>query len=184
MKKSKFIDCLFMIGMTTFLFFAGNYSQQSFQQEKTKDATMKITSAAFDNNRFIPSKYTCDGKNINPPLAFSEIPEGTRSFVLIVDDPDAPAGTWVHWVLYNIPPDVSTIKEDNVSDGLQGKNSFGKSSYGGPCPPSGTHRYYFKLYALNTILPVFDHPDKKAIETAMKNHILAQAELIGLYKRE
>ena len=145
---------------------------------------MKITSPAFENRQLIPSKYTCDGKNINPPLHFSEIPAGTRSFVLIVDDPDAPAGTWIHWIVYNLPPDVTTIQEGAMPDGLQGKNSFGKSSYGGPCPPSGIHRYYFKLYALDVMLPVIDHPDKKAVETAMKNHILAQTELIGLYKRE
>ena len=145
---------------------------------------MKITSTAFENTQLIPPQYTCDGKNINPPLEFSEIPDGTRSFVLIVDDPDAPSGTWVHWVLYNLPVDSNKIQEDSKPAGIQGKNSFGNFSYGGPCPPSGTHRYFFKLYALDTILSTMDHPDKTMIETAMKNHILAQAELIGLYRRK
>ena len=153
-------------------------------KEGTKEPFMKITSSAFENNQFIPSKYTCDGNNINPPLQFSEIPEKTRSLVLIMEDPDAPAGTWVHWVLYNIPAELREIKENAQPQGIQGITSFGNRGYGGPCPPSGKHRYYFKLYALDTVLPVLDKQDKKIIEAKMQNHILIQAELIGIYSRK
>jgi Raf kinase inhibitor-like YbhB/YbcL family protein len=129
---------------------------------------MEITSSAFANNTLIPSKYTCDGENVSPPLAWQDVPEGTESFKLIVDDPDAPSGTWTHWVLYDIPADVKALPEDikQLPAGTKvGPNSWQKNEYGGPCPPSGQHHYHFKLYAL----------DKNS-------HILAKAELIGLYR--
>ncbi len=147
---------------------------------------MKLTSSAFQHQQKIPRKYTCDGENINPPLVFVDVPQATRSLVLIVDDPDAPRGTWVHWVVYNIHPAVREVKEQSVPrDGIEGMTSSGKPGYAGPCPPSGTHRYVFKLYALDAML-VFDRPqrvDKKMVEERMKDHILEQAELVGVYSR-
>ena len=112
---------------------------------------LELTSSAFKNNEMIPSKYTCQGEDINPELEIKNIPDGTKSLVLIVDDPDAPMGTWVHWVVFNIPNTVEKIKENSMP-GVGGINNFGKLNYGGPCPPSGTHRYFFKLYALDTLL--------------------------------
>lgn len=140
---------------------------------------MKITSPAFAHNESIPKKYTCQGEDINPPLTLSDIPQGTVSLTLIHDDPDAPMGTWDHWLIWNIKP-VAEIKENSVP-GTQGKNSWGKSCYGGPCPPSGTHRYFFKLYALDCELALSEGATKSELEAAMANHILAQAELMGLY---
>jgi hypothetical protein len=142
---------------------------------------LTITSSAFENNGKIPAKYTCDGENINPPLHIEGIPDGTRSMVLIVDDPDAPMGIWVHWVVWNIPP-TNTIKENNVP-GIEGLNDFGKHSYGGPCPPSGTHRYFFKVYALDIELDLDTNSRKQDIEKAIQGHVLAQGELVGLYSR-
>lgn len=146
---------------------------------------MKIKSSAFENNEKIPRKYTCQGEDINPPLEFSEIPKETKSLALIMDDPDAPLGTWDHWIIWNIPPETKEIKEGEVPvNAIQGKNSWGKNSYGGPCPPSGTHRYFFKLYALNEILNINENSKKSDLEKAMKGHIIARAELIGLYAKE
>ena len=144
---------------------------------------MKITSPAFENNGNIPSKYTCDGKNVSPPLIFSEISENAKSLVLISDDPDAPVGTWDHWIVFNIPPSTKEITKGTEPKGTAGKNSWGRTGYGGPCPPSGTHRYFFKLYALDTTLDLPAGSTKKQIEEAMQNNILVKAELIGLYKR-
>jgi Raf kinase inhibitor-like YbhB/YbcL family protein len=142
---------------------------------------MKLTSPAFENNGFIPSKYTCQGEDINPALSIEDIPEGTKSLALIVDDPDAPMGTWVHWVVYDIAP-VSRIDEDSIP-GKQGINDFRKKDYGGPCPPSGTHRYFFKIYALDEELGLEEGVNKRGLEKAMQAHILEKAELIGLYKK-
>lgn len=143
---------------------------------------MRLRSSAFENNQLIPSKYTCQGEDVNPPLIIEGTPEGAVSLALIVDDPDAPIGTWVHWVVFDIPLFVS-IKE-NAIPGKQGINDFGKRDYGGPCPPSGTHRYFFKIYALDRELGLKEGLDKDALERAMQGHILAQAELIGLYKKK
>lgn len=142
---------------------------------------MKITSPEFEHNAMIPSQFTCDGEDINPPLIIEDIPPETKSLALIVDDPDAPMGTWVHWVVYDIPV-TNQIQEDSIP-GKQGMNDFRKKDYGGPCPPSGTHRYFFKLYALDQELNLEEGLSKKDLEDAMEGHILAQAELIGLYKR-
>ncbi len=148
-------------------------------------STLKITSPVFKHNDRIPSKYTCDGADINPPLLVENVPDGTKSLSLIVDDPDAPRGTWVHWVVWNIAPDSKEIKEHTVPSGAQqGVNDFRKTSYGGPCPPSGTHRYFFKLYALDVILNIDRGTNKTGLEKAMNGHILGQAELIGLYARK
>jgi Raf kinase inhibitor-like YbhB/YbcL family protein len=148
-------------------------------------STLKITSPVFKHNDRIPSKYTCDGADINPPLLVENVPAGTQSLSLIVDDPDAPRGTWVHWVVWNISPDTKEIKEHTDPSGAQqGINDFRKNSYGGPCPPSGTHRYFFKLYALNVKLNIDRNSNKASLEKAMSGHIIGQAELIGLYARK
>jgi len=149
-----------------------------------KEVQMKISSIAFEQNGQIPKKYTCDGSDVNPPLKFEGVPAEAKSLALIVDDPDAPVGTWVHWVLWNIDPKTSEIKENSVpKSAKQGMNDFRKHDYGGPCPPSGTHRYFFKLYALDITLNLGPNATKGDIESSIKGHILANAELIGLYKR-
>lgn len=144
---------------------------------------MKIISSAFENNSIIPAKYTCDGENINPPLSFLDVSASAKSLALIVDDPDAPMGTFVHWVLFNLDSKVIGIEENSIPQGVAlGKTSVGKTNYVGACPPSGTHRYFFKLYALDTSLNLAD-PDKETLESAMRGHILEKAELVGLYNR-
>lgn len=146
---------------------------------------MKLTSSAFENNQFIPAKYTCDGEDVNPPLNISEVPEEAKSLVLIVDDPDAPMGVWSHWVVWNIDPSVSQIKENETpKGGVEGLNDFKKHSYGGPCPPSGVHHYYFKLYALNKKLDLPVSSEKRDVEKAMEGFVVDKTELIGLYKRK
>ncbi len=145
---------------------------------------MKISSSAFQDNTLIPAKYTCDGQNFNPPLTFDNVPAGSKSLALIMDDPDAPNGTWVHWVVWNIDPKTVEIKEHSVPAGAhQGINDFKRNDYGGPCPPSGTHRYFFKLYALDTMLPLSQRTTKADLENAMHGHIVEKAETIGLYRR-
>ena len=155
---------------------------------------LTITSTAFSPNGAIPALYTCEGKDISPPLAWSGVPAGTRSLALIVDDPDAPDParprmTWVHWVLYNLPPTTPGLAEAIKSGALPSGtregvgDDFGRTGYGGPCPPVGRHRYFHKLYALNTVLPDLKRPDKAALEKAMEGHILAQAVLIGTFQK-
>jgi len=145
---------------------------------------MKLTSPAFSDNGHIPVKFTCQGDDVNPQLDILGVPAGTKSLVLIMDDPDAPMGTWDHWIVFNIPPSTATIEEDSVPAGaVQGRNSWGKSSWGGPCPPSGTHRYMFKLYALDTMLELGPGAVKSDVHKAMSGHVLAQAELTGLYAK-
>ncbi len=142
---------------------------------------MKIKSSAFQHNQLMPGKFTCDGENINPALVIENIPDGTKSLALIMDDPDAVSGTFVHWVVFDMPV-ISEIKENSVP-GKQGNNTAGRKQYYGPCPPSGTHRYFFKVYALDTMLNLNEAVTKAQLEQAMENHILTKAELIGLYKR-
>lgn len=145
---------------------------------------LRLSSKAFHANGMIPSEYTCDGANGNPPLSIRNVPANARTLALIVDDPDAPRGTWVHWVLWNMGPDTTEIPATSVPGGaLQGTNDFGKQNYGGPCPPSGTHRYFFKLYALDISPPLKPGATKGQLEEAMKGHILEKAELVGLYRR-
>jgi len=150
----------------------------------------KIFSSAFKEGELIPSKYTCDGINISPPLNWNNPPKGTKTFALINDDPDAPIGDWVHWIVHNIPADVLELKEEASSKktlpkgAVEGLNDFRKYNYGGPCPPSGTHRYFFKLYALDSSLLLKEGVTKKQLLEAMKGHILAEATLIGKYKRK
>jgi Raf kinase inhibitor-like YbhB/YbcL family protein len=142
---------------------------------------MEIISPEFKHNEFIPKKFTCEGEDISPTLVIEGVPEGTKSLALIVDDPDAPMGTWVHWVVYDILP-LKRIEENSIP-GKQGKNNFGRLNYGGPCPPSGTHRYFFKIYALDTMLNLKEGLSKGALEKAMEGHIIGKAELVGLYKK-
>lgn len=154
-----------------------------------------LTTQAFQPEAAIPSKYTCDGLDISPSITWSNLPEHTKSLALIVDDPDArdpddPKMTnYVHWVLYNIPPTAEGLPENVKSDNLpigtqQGKNDWGKTGYGGPCPPSDNHRYYFKLYALDTILPNLEQPTKAQLEKAINGHIISTTELMGTYTRK
>ncbi len=153
-------------------------------KEETKKG-LTLSSPVFENNGFIPVQYTCDGKDINPTLSIENIPVNAKSLALIVDDPDAPMGTWVHWVLWNIHPDTKEIKENSLPAGAeQGMNDFRKRRYGGPCPPSGTHRYFFRLYALDIMLNVSPASTKADLEKAMRGHIIEQTEVIGLYKRK
>ena len=150
---------------------------------------LKLTSSAFNEGDLIPKLYTCDGKDISPPLAWTGVPGGARSLALICDDPDAPVGIWDHWVLFNMPVNVTSLPEavqkveTPPQGGTQGRNSWGKIGYGGPCPPGGTHRYIFKLYALDTELNLKAGADKKDVEKAMKGHILAETQLMSKYKR-
>lgn len=146
-------------------------------------AALIISSPAFNAGEAIPVRYTCDGNDISPALSFDNIPEQARSLALIVDDPDAPVGTWVHWVVWNIPAQTREIPENSVPNGaIQGKNSWNRNSYGGPCPPSGTHRYYFKCYALDIALTLLPSSTKAELEKAVEGHVLAQGELMGTYK--
>ena len=151
--------------------------------------SMTLNSTAFTQGNSIPARYTCTSEDISPPLSWDAPPAGTQSLALIMDDPDAPAGTWVHWVIYNIPASARGLTENirpdaQLTDGsLQGKNSWGKLGYGGPCPPSGTHRYFFKLYALDTVLELKSGASKSALLAAMEGHILGYTELIGTYHK-
>jgi Raf kinase inhibitor-like YbhB/YbcL family protein len=154
---------------------------------------MILSSPAFAHNGEIPRRYTCQGEDVSVPLAWSDVPAGAKCLVLIVDDPDAPDPkaprmTWVHWVLYDIPPTATGIKEGAKPDELpagtrEGLNDWKRTGYGGPCPPIGRHRYFHKLYALGTVLPDLNKPNKSALDQAMRGHILAQAELIGTYQK-
>lgn len=148
---------------------------------------MKLKSNAFENNERIPSKYTCDGDNVNPQLSISEVPKNAKSLVLIMDDPDAikPAGkVWDHWIVFNIPSEAKEIPEAQEPQGVQGITSFGGLGYGGPCPPDAEHRYIFKLYALDTELSLNEGITKVEVETAMQGHIIEKTELIGRYERQ
>ena len=155
--------------------------------------TMKLTSTAFKNDASIPSRYTCDGANVSPPLAFATVPAGTKSLALIVTDPDAPdpkapKTTWVHWIVYDLPGDATGLREAVPAKGLpagalEGTNDWGRTGYGGPCPPIGRHRYVHTLYALDTVLADLDKPTRAKLLAAMEGHVLAKTELIGTYQR-
>lgn len=150
---------------------------------------MEITSTAFAAGGMIPELHTCDGRDVSPPLAWREVPAGTKSLALIADDPDAPRKTWVHWVIFNMPPADGGLPEAvpterTLADGArQGTNDFGRIGYGGPCPPGGTHRYFFRLYALDSVLDLPAGAPKEALLKAMAGHMLAEAELMGRYRR-
>ncbi len=159
-------------------------------EKQEENMEIKIQSNAFKHEGMIPSKYTCDGEDISPQLSWGDVPEQTQSLALISDDPDAPMGTWVHWVVFNMPPDKTSLQENfpkdkKMQDGtIQGITSFKKNGYGGPCPPSGTHRYYFKLYALDKKLDLGPDAEKSDVLEALEGHILATGELIGKYSRK
>jgi Raf kinase inhibitor-like YbhB/YbcL family protein len=160
-------------------------ASQFMGMEVTGMGALKLSSPAFKNDQMIPSKHTCDGADVNPTLVIENVPSEAKSLALIMDDPDAPAGTWVHWVIWNIDPRTREIREGSVPpESVRGINDFRKHTYGGPCPPSGTHRYFFKLYALDDTLTLDQNTAKAVLEHAMKGHIVAQSELIGLYKRK
>ena len=147
-------------------------------------ARMKITSSAFQQGANIPSKFSCDGPNTSPPLQISDVPGEAKSVVLIVDDPDAPSGLFTHWAVWNISPQTSTIAEGSTPKGVHGTNDFGKSGYGGPCPPSGAHRYYFKIFALDRELDLPVGAKRSQLDAAMKGHVIAQGELMGRYAKK
>jgi Raf kinase inhibitor-like YbhB/YbcL family protein len=147
-------------------------------------AKMKITSSAFQEGANIPTKFSCDGANTSLPLQISDVPSEAKSLVLIMDDPDAPSGLFTHWAVWNISPQTSTIAEGTMPKGMQGTNDFGKSGYGGPCPPSGTHRYYFKIFALDRELDLSFGAKRGQLDAAMKGHVIAQGELMGRYSRK
>jgi len=143
---------------------------------------VRVSSNAFQNNELIPIKYTCDGKRISPNLHFSDIPEHTQSLVLIMDDPDAPSGNFVHWVVFNLPPETSDFTDSQIPDGIVGKNSLNQNNYCPPCPPSGQHHYFFKLYALDAMINLDQNATRQDVTHTMQKHVVAQAELIGLYR--
>ncbi len=145
---------------------------------------MKITTTAFQEGGNIPSKFTCDGADANPPLRFEGVPAEAKSLALIVDDPDAPGGLFTHWLVWNIDPKTAAVEENGApSNSVQGKNDFGKSGYGGPCPPSGTHRYFFKIFALDRQLDLAAGSKRAQLDAQMRGHIIAQGELMGRYSR-
>lgn len=154
------------------------------REESGKEKDMEIKSAAFEDGDVIPVNYTCDGENISPPLSISGVPEVVKSLVLIIDDPDAPAGTWNHFLAWNIDPKTTEIKEGQVPQGaVLGKNDFGKLEYGGPCPPSGTHRYLFRLLGLDILLDLQEGAVRSELDKAIQNHVIETALLMGKYSR-
>ena len=174
--KFKIVFILFLLSSILFI-------PSVVGKEIVRKDTLAVSSPVFKNNGTIPSKYTCDGVNINPPLFIEHVPAGAKSLALIVDDPDAPAGIWVHWVLWNIHPETKEIRENSVPNGAQqGMNDFRKRSYGGPCPPSGTHSYIFIIYALNT--EHLEGVNKRNFFDKVEEHILDKAVLKGLNKRK
>jgi Raf kinase inhibitor-like YbhB/YbcL family protein len=182
MKNGKFflVILILLIALTPISFVYLNLNKNNMEQKNQ----IKLTSDVFENNQYIPKKYSCNDENINPPLFISNVSKETKSLVLIVDDPDAPRGDWVHWLVWNIPVNITNIVEDSVpEEAIQGLNDYGNNKYDGPCPPSGTHRYFFKLYALDTVLNLDKNSKKINLENAMKGHILDQTSLIGLYSK-
>jgi hypothetical protein len=152
--------------------------------EGSDQMTIQLSSSAFTEAETIPKKYTCDGQDVSPPLSWTGVPTGTNSLLLIVDDPDAPRGTWVHWVLIDLPVNLDGLPEGVQGDGIEGVNDFGRQGYGGPCPPRGSnHRYYFKLYALDKVLGLKAGATKSEAEKAMQGHVLAWGQLMGRYAR-
>lgn len=180
---------LCLLAVLVLIFSCSRGEQYDVEETDGKKAEIKVASPAFKEGRMIPKKYTADGPNVSPPLEWESVPEGVQSFALICDDPDAPVGVWVHWVLYNLPAEIKSLPENVPSKktlengAAQGTNDFRKIGYGGPAPPSGTHRYYFKLYALDTKLNLEPGVTKDDLLKAMKGRILAHGRLMGKYKR-
>ena len=186
-RESTWWECIGLIVLTSLAVAILNNGKLFAEKEKM---ALTLTSTAFREGEVIPSQYTCDGKGVSPPLAWTDPPSDAKSFALINDDPDAPMGAWVHWVVYNIPSALHSLPEAlptqaKLSDGTrQGRTDFGRTGYGGPCPPSGTHRYFFKLYALDATLDLAAEATKAQLEEAMKGHIVAQTQLVGSYRRK
>lgn len=160
-----------------------DYPEQKHQPAKQSAIVMRVTSTAFSQGEMIPSKYTCDGDNVNPTLEFHHIDPSARSLVLFMDDPDAPSGTWDHWILWNLSPDETVILEGSDPKAVHGRTSSGDLGYGGPCPPHGSHRYFFRVYALDSLLDLSEGSSKRQVESAMSGKILQYAELMGTYSR-
>jgi Raf kinase inhibitor-like YbhB/YbcL family protein len=185
MKMRRFCLVCLMMGFCFLVVSPGNGQMKGGQ-----DMAITVTSASFKEGGMIPKQYTCDGKDVSPPLAWSGVPDGAKSIALICDDPDAPMGTWVHWVLFNLPPGTDGLAEGvpssrTLENGAKhGANDFRKFGYGGPCPPGGTHRYYFKVYGLDTMLDLDPGITKADLVKAMKGHILGEGQLMGRYKRQ
>ncbi|HUT66699.1 MAG TPA: YbhB/YbcL family Raf kinase inhibitor-like protein [Spirochaetota bacterium] len=179
----------FLIASLLVLTLAANTVCAKDKKKEGKPVDLTVESSAFQHGGMIPVKYTCDGTDVSPPITWTDGPEGTKSYAIICDDPDAPVGTWVHWVIYDIPPDVSSLPEavpskkalDNGAD--HGTNDFKRYGYGGPCPPGGTHRYFFKVYALDALIGKGPGLKKKELLRLMEGHIVAKGELIGKYSR-
>ncbi len=175
----------------TVFFLVGGILLTDAAQAEVKSVTLKLESSAFQEGAAIPQKYTCEGKDISPPLSWAGVPEGAKSLALIVDDPDAPDPKapkmiWVHWVLFNMPVDAAGLPEGAGAlpgGAASGLNDWKRTGYGGPCPPTGRHRYFFKLYALDAVLAGLSHPNKAAVEAAMRGHVLEQATLMGTYEK-
>jgi Raf kinase inhibitor-like YbhB/YbcL family protein len=177
------IFCL--LAALLFLGLLGGPSLFCLETRGGEDMKMEVKSTAFQDGAMIPKLYTCDGQDISPPLSWSGVPPETKSIALIMDDPDAPMGTWVHWTIWNISPETTEISEDSCpEEGIEGMTSSGMTGYRGPCPPSGTHRYFFKLYALDKILDLKSNSHVGDMEKAIEGHIIEKAELIGLYSRK
>lgn len=181
---------LFALCIVFFLLFSGQTFNRNTAKAKGETAMeIRVSSTAFKEGEMIPKKYTCDGENISPPLAWTNVPGGTKSLALIADDPDAPHGTWVHWVLFNIPAGVKELSEkipprSTLTNGSRhGMNDFREIGYGGPCPPGGTHRYFFKFYALDSTLTLESSSTKTQVLKAMEGHVLGEGQLMGKYKR-
>jgi Raf kinase inhibitor-like YbhB/YbcL family protein len=174
-----------MVSLGLFVSLAGCKGNEAAPaSEGGLDMTIQITSSAFTEGGKIPRIYTCDDQNVSPPLSWMGVPTDTVSLALIMDDPDAPSGTWVHWVLYNLQPDLTSLEQGKTGLGTDGKNDFSRLGYGGPCPPRGSsHRYYIKLYAIDSHLDLKSGATKAQVEGAMRGHILAQGQLMGRYSR-
>jgi Raf kinase inhibitor-like YbhB/YbcL family protein len=174
----------FIVYFSLFLFLVSPLSS-SLGQEAPKAEELKVSSPVFDHKGNLPRKYACDGANVSPPLKVENVPPEAKSLALIFDDIDAPRGSYIHWILWNISPSIKEIKENSFPDGaVEGTNDFKKRSYGGPCPPSRAHRYVFRVYALDLVLQLDSSATKEHLEKAMKGHILSKGELMGNYKKE
>ena len=158
--------------------------QPTTTNSQTQITNMKLTSPAFEEGASIPARFTCQGEDISPELSISDVPDNAKSLALIMDDPDAPMGTWDHWILFNIDSNTELISEDSEPTSTKGVNSWGKTGYGGPCPPSGTHRYFFKLYALDVEIDLTDGASKQDLLNAMEGHVLEEAALMGTYQKQ
>jgi Raf kinase inhibitor-like YbhB/YbcL family protein len=185
MTKLAIIVIVIVIGIVGIYAWTNRAGAPTTENLINSTSTMFITSPSFNNNERIPQKFTCDGGNINPELDIGNVPAGAKSFALIMDDPDAPHGTFTHWLVWNIDPEVTNIGEDSIPSGsVEGKNDSGRVGYIGPCPPSGIHHYHFIIYALSAIIDLKSGSDKKLLETEIDKYLIARVDLVGLYQRK